>query len=53
VIKYREFTRIFVDENDLLKKTDVDALKCRYQLGLETLLVYTLNYEYLIIYDLS
>jgi hypothetical protein len=48
VIKYREFTGIFVDENDLLKKTDVDALKCRDQLGLDTLLVYTLNYEYLV-----
>ena len=46
VIKYIEFVGIFIYENSSPNITDVDALKCRYQLGLETLLAYTLNYEY-------
>jgi len=46
VIKYIEFIRIFIYEDSLPKITDIDALKCRYQLGLETLLAYTFNNEY-------
>jgi len=46
VIKYREFVRIFKNKNNLLQLTDVDAWKCRERKGLETLLAYTLNYEY-------
>jgi len=48
VIKYIEFAVISVDENNFLDITDVDALKCGYQLGLETLLAHTFNNEYLI-----
>jgi len=47
-MKYVEFAMITEDENHYLNTTDVDAWKCRYQLGLETLLAYTVNYEYLI-----
>jgi len=46
VIKYIEFIKIFIYEDSLPKLTDIDALKCRYQLGLETLLAYTFNNEY-------
>jgi len=46
VIKYRKFTRNSLYEGSLFIKIDIDALKCRYQLGLETLLAYTVNYEY-------
>ena len=46
VIKYFEFISIFNYESSMLKKTDVEALKYGYQIGLETLVVHTINYEY-------
>jgi len=45
-IKYSELIGIFNSEGNSLILTDVDALKYRYQKGLETLLVYTINDEY-------
>jgi len=46
VIKYNEFIIIFKYEDILLIKNDVDALKYKYRIGLDTLLVYTVKYEY-------
>lgn len=46
VIKYKEFAGIFKCESNLLIKTDIDAWKCGYRLGLETLLAHTVNDEY-------
>jgi len=46
VIKYNEFIVIIKYEDILLIKNDVDALKYKYQIGLDTLLVYTIKYEY-------
>jgi hypothetical protein len=46
VIKYNEFIIIIKYENILLSNNDVDALKYNYQIGLDTLLVYTIKYEY-------
>jgi len=47
VIKYFEFTSIFNGENSMLLKTDIEALKYGYRIGLDTLLVHTINDEYL------
>lgn len=47
VIKYFKFTSILDGENSILNKTDIDTLKYGYQIGLDTLLVHTINYEYL------
>jgi len=46
VMKYIEFVGIFKSESNLLIKTDIDAWKCGYRLGLETLLAHTVNDEY-------
>jgi len=46
VIKYNEFIIIIKYEDILLIKNDVDALKYNYRIGLDTLLVYTIKYEY-------
>jgi hypothetical protein len=46
VIKYSEFIIIFKSENNLLFITDIEALKYGYQIGLDTLVVHTINYEY-------
>ena len=47
MIKYFKFTSIFYGENSILIKTDIETLKYGYQIGLDTLLVHTINYEYL------
>ena len=46
MIKYNEFIIITKYENILLIKNDIDALKYKYRIGLDTLLVYTLNDGY-------
>jgi len=46
VIKYNEFIIIIKYEDILLIKNDIDALKYNYRIGLDTLLVYTIKYEY-------
>lgn len=46
VIKYNEFIIIIKYENILLIINDVDTLKYNYRIGLDTLLVYTIKYEY-------
>ena len=46
MIKYNEFIIIFKYEDILLIKNDVDTLKYKYRIGLDTLLVYTIKYEY-------
>jgi len=46
VIKYNEFIIIIKYENILLIVNDIDALKYKYRIGLDTLLVYTIKYEY-------
>lgn len=46
-MKYFEFTSIFYGENSILFKTDVEALKYGDPIGLDTLVVHTINYEYL------
>jgi len=46
VIKYSEFIGITRSESGLLLKSDVDARKYRYLIGLGTLVVYTINDEY-------
>jgi len=51
VIKYLELVIIFKYENKIFKKKiDIEALKHSYQIGLDTLLVYAINYEYKLIY---
>lgn len=47
MIKYFEFTSTFNDESSILIITDTETLKYRYQIGLDTLLVCTINDEYL------
>lgn len=47
MIKYFEFTIIFNGENNILFKTDIETLKYGYRIGLDTLLVRTINDEYL------
>lgn len=46
MIKYEELVAIFLSENCLQIKNDTETLKYRNRIGLDTLLVYTLNYEY-------
>jgi len=46
VIKYNEFISILKSENNILNKTDIETLKYRDPIGLDTLVVYTINYEY-------
>ena len=46
MIKYFEFTSISYSADSTLLKTDIEALKYGYQIGLDTLLVHTINYEY-------
>ena len=46
MIKYNEFIIIIKYKDILLIKNDVDALKYNYRIGLDTLLVYTIKYEY-------
>ena len=51
-IKCNQFIRVTISEGNLLYQTDVEAWKCSYRIGLETLVVYTLNYEYqMVIYQ--
>jgi len=46
VIKYSEFVGILLHENNTLYKIDVETLKYGDQIGLETLVVHTIKYEY-------
>jgi len=46
VIKYNEFIIIILYENILLIINDIETLKYDYRIGLDTLLVYTIKYEY-------
>lgn len=46
MIKYFEFTIILYGENSIPIKTDVETLKYGYQIGLDTLVVHTINDEY-------
>jgi len=46
VIKYFEFTSIPYGVNSILVKTDIEALKYGHPIGLDTLVVHTINYEY-------
>jgi len=46
VIKYNEFISIIKYEDILLIYNDVETLKYKYRIGLDTLLVYTIKYEY-------
>jgi len=45
-MKYNEFIIIIKYEDILLTQNDVEALKYKYRIGLDTLLVYTIKYEY-------
>ena len=49
-IKCEKFIIYVNCENNLLFTTDVEAWKYRYRTGLETLVVYTANYEYLTVW---
>jgi len=46
VIKYIEFISNTKYKNILLIKNDIETLKYNYRIGLDTLLVYTVKYEY-------
>ena len=46
MIKYIEFISIIKYEGILLLKNDAEVLKYKYRIGLDTLLVYTIKYEY-------
>ena len=46
MIKYCEFAITFDDENNLLLFFDAETWKLRYRIGLDTLLVCVVNYEY-------
>jgi len=46
VIKYNEFIIIIKFEDILLILNDIESLKYKYQIGLDTLLVYTVKHEY-------
>ena len=46
MIKYNEFIIIVKYEDILLIINDTDTLKYKYRIGLDTLLVYTIKYEY-------
>ena len=46
MIKYNEFIGIIKYKNILLINNDIDTLKYNYRIGLDTLLVYTIKYEY-------
>ena len=46
VIKYSEFVSIPKYENNTLYKIDIETLKYGDQIGLETLVVHTVKYEY-------
>jgi len=46
VIKYSKFIIIIDYENILLILSDIETLKYNYQIGLDTLVVYTIKYEY-------
>jgi len=50
VIKYLKLVIIFKYENKIFKKIDIEALKHSYRIGLDTLLVYAINYGYKFIY---
>jgi hypothetical protein len=45
-IEYVESIGVFIYESDTLFLTDVEAWKCSYQIGVVSLVVYTLNDEY-------
>jgi len=47
VIKYSKFIIIINYEDILLILSDVETLKYNYQIGLDTLVVYTIKYEYI------
>ena len=47
MIKYREFAVMANYEGNFLLFIDADTLKHRYRIGLDTLLVWVVNYEYL------
>jgi len=46
MVKYRDIKETTVGSDELLYKTDSEIRKCRIQKGFDTLVVYTLNYEY-------
>ena len=46
VIKYRYFKIASKRKNNFFLLTDTDAWKYRWQIGFETLLVYTVKYKY-------
>ena len=46
MIKYIESIGIIKYEGILLPKNDIEVLKYNYRIGLDTLLVYTVKYEY-------
>ena len=46
MIKYNEFIIIIFYEDILLIIYDIETLKYNYRIGLDTLLVYTIKYEY-------
>ena len=46
VIKYNELMIITESENNIQIKTDVEALKYGHPIGLDTLVVHTINNEY-------
>jgi len=46
VIKYNEFIVIIKFEKILLIINDIELLKYNYRIGLDTLLVCTIKYEY-------
>lgn len=47
MIKYSKFIIIINYEGILLIKSDVETLKYNYRIGLDTLVVYTIKYEYI------
>jgi len=49
VIKYKEPISIIVYEDFSLLKNDIEALKYNIRKGLDTLLVYTIKYEYIVL----
>lgn len=46
MIKCNKTKKTFKDHGNYLLIIDTEILRYRYQIGLETLVVYTMNYEY-------
>ena len=45
-MKCKKIKKTTNDHGNLLLIIDAEVLRYRYQIGLETLVVYTMNYEY-------